>query len=212
MPQRQRGLARKLKMSSCDDIRRGRAAVRWRGQELFCLDLATGELLWHNKLGALATDRFGRIRRGHCSGDGSGEAAQAWQLIMSSAPDDLFFPSTCGRRPVFPPQRDRPRWRASSTRARSALFSSSAFWDALSTQDPWLATLFTALSSFAAHSAETLWWSCAIGISPGISRCSAMNSVGVFGAMSSQYLVGAIADWLDQKATRTNAVGSDVLR
>jgi len=26
-----------------------------------------------------------------------------------------------------------------------------------------------------------------------------MNSVGVFGAMSSQYLVGAIADWLGSK-------------
>ena len=83
-----------------------------------------------------------------------------------------------------------------------ALFSSSALLGcALSTQDPRLAALFTALSAFAAHSTQPLWWSCAIGISGRHigALFGLMNSVGVFGAMSSQYLVGAMADWLGSK-------------
>ena len=83
-----------------------------------------------------------------------------------------------------------------------ASFSSSSLLGcALSTQDPWLAALFTALSSFAAQLTQTLWWSCAIGISGRHigALFGLMNSVGVFGAMSSQYLVGAIADWLGSK-------------
>ena len=84
----------------------------------------------------------------------------------------------------------------------AALFSSSALLGcALSTEDPWLAALFTSLSSFAAHLTQTLWWSCAIGISGRHTGAlfGLMNSVGVFGAMSSQYLVGAMADWLGSK-------------
>ncbi len=83
-----------------------------------------------------------------------------------------------------------------------ALFSSSALLGcALSTEDPWLAALFTGLSCFATHLTQTLWWSCAIGISGRHvgALFGLMNSVGVFGAMSSQYLVGAIADWLGSK-------------
>ena len=83
-----------------------------------------------------------------------------------------------------------------------ALFSSSALLGcALSTQNLWLAALFTALSCFAAHLTQALWWSCAIGISGKHigALFGLMNSVGVFGAMSSQYLVGAIADWLGSK-------------
>jgi MFS family permease len=83
-----------------------------------------------------------------------------------------------------------------------ALFSSSALLGcALSSQNPWLAAFFTALSCFAAQLTQTLWWSCAIGISGRHigALFGLMNSVGVFGAMSSQYLVGAIADWLGSK-------------
>jgi hypothetical protein len=43
-----------------------------------------------------------------------------------------------------------------------------------------------------------LWWSCAIGISGRHvgALFGLMNAVGVFGAMCSQYLVGALADWM----------------
>jgi hypothetical protein len=43
-----------------------------------------------------------------------------------------------------------------------------------------------------------LWWSCAIGVSGRHvgALFGLMNTVGVFGAMSSQYLVGALADWM----------------
>ena len=80
-----------------------------------------------------------------------------------------------------------------------ALFSASALLGcALSTRDPWLAAMFTALSCFAAQLTQTMWWSCAIGISGRHvgALFGLMNSVGVFGAMSSQFLIGAIADWL----------------
>ncbi len=80
-----------------------------------------------------------------------------------------------------------------------ACFSASALLGcALSTQDPWLAALFCALSCFATQLTQTMWWSCAIGISGRHvgALFGLMNSVGVFGAMSSQFLAGAIADWL----------------
>lgn len=69
---------------------------------------------------------------------------------------------------------------------------------ALTLDDPWLATLFTALSCFATQATQPLWWSCAIGISGRHvgALFGLMNSVGVFGALCSQYLVGAIADHL----------------
>lgn len=83
-----------------------------------------------------------------------------------------------------------------------ALFSASALLGcALLTSEPWLAALFTALSCFATHLTQTMWWSCAIGISGRHvgALFGLMNSVGVFGAMSSQFFVGAIADGLGSK-------------
>ena len=65
-------------------------------------------------------------------------------------------------------------------------------------RDPWIAVGFTALSCLAAQATQPLWWSCAIGISGRHvgALFGLMNMVGVFGAMSSQYLVGALADWM----------------
>src|SRR5262249_48725254 len=67
---------------------------------------------------------------------------------------------------------------------------------ALRTHDPWVAAFVTALSCLAAQSTQPLWWSCAIGISGRHvgALFGLMNMLGVFGAMSSQYLVGALAD------------------
>jgi ACS family glucarate transporter-like MFS transporter len=69
---------------------------------------------------------------------------------------------------------------------------------ALRIRDPWIAVIFTALSCFAAQSTQPLWWSCAIGVSGRHvgALFGLMNGVGVLGAMSSQYLVGALADWM----------------
>ena len=69
---------------------------------------------------------------------------------------------------------------------------------ALWSQEPWLAATFTAVSCFAAQATQALWWSCAIGISGRHvgSLFGLMNSFGVLGAISSQFLTGAIADWL----------------
>lgn len=76
----------------------------------------------------------------------------------------------------------------------AALLLSSA----LLSREPWLAAVLTALSCFATQSTQPLWWSCSIGISGRHvgALFGLMNSMGVVGAMSSQYLVGAIADWL----------------
>lgn len=62
----------------------------------------------------------------------------------------------------------------------------------------WLAATFAGLSCFATQATQPLWWSCAIGISGRHvgALFGLMNSVGVFGALSSQFLVGAIADAL----------------
>lgn len=69
---------------------------------------------------------------------------------------------------------------------------------ALFAESPWLAVLFAASSCFLTHATLPLWWSCAIGISGKHvgALFGLMNSCGVFGALSSQFLVGAIADWL----------------
>ena len=69
---------------------------------------------------------------------------------------------------------------------------------ALFTQQPWVAAGFTAVSCFCTQATQPLWWSCAIGISGRHvgALFGLMNAVGVFGAISSQFLVGAIADWL----------------
>jgi MFS family permease len=72
---------------------------------------------------------------------------------------------------------------------------------ALLSSHAWLAVLLTALSCFAAQSTQPLWWSCAIGVSGRHvgALFGLMNSVGVFGALSSQYLVGALADWMGSR-------------
>jgi len=69
---------------------------------------------------------------------------------------------------------------------------------ALLTSDPWLAAFFTAMSCFMTQATQPLWWTCTIGVSGKHvgALFGLMNSVGVFGALSSQYLVGRLADWL----------------
>ncbi len=64
--------------------------------------------------------------------------------------------------------------------------------------NPWLAALFAGFSCFATQATQPLWWTCSIGISGKHvgALFGLMNSVGVFGAMSSQFLVGALADYL----------------
>jgi MFS transporter, ACS family, glucarate transporter len=80
-----------------------------------------------------------------------------------------------------------------------SFFTSAGFLGcALLTSDPWLAALLTGASCFTAQATQPLWWSCVIGITGRHvgALFGLMNSVGVFGALSSQFLVGAIADWL----------------
>jgi MFS family permease len=97
---------------------------------------------------------------------------------------------------------DRVMHRGGGTTARRLLGSAAfltaaaALAGALAMRDPWAAVSFTALSCFAAQSTQPLWWSCAIGVSGRHvgALFGLMNMVGVFGAMSSQYLVGAFAD------------------
>ena len=73
--------------------------------------------------------------------------------------------------------------------------------------NPWLAAFFAALSCFATQATQPLWWTCSIGISGKHigALFGLMNSVGVFGAMSSQYLVGAIADFLGNQGYTARA-------
>jgi MFS family permease len=80
----------------------------------------------------------------------------------------------------------------------TAFFAAAGFLAcALVMPDPWLATGFSALSVLAAQATQPLWWSCAITVSGRHvgALFGLMNSIGVLGAMSSQYLVGALADW-----------------
>jgi hypothetical protein len=74
----------------------------------------------------------------------------------------------------------------------AAVLLGGALW----THDPWVAATITAASCLAAQSTQPLWWSCAIGISGRHvgALFGLMNMMGVVGAMSSQYLVGALAD------------------
>lgn len=69
---------------------------------------------------------------------------------------------------------------------------------ALLTDQPWLAAGFAALSCFSTQASQPLWWTSSIGISGRHvgALFGLMNSIGVFGAMSSQYLVGYLADTL----------------
>jgi MFS family permease len=101
---------------------------------------------------------------------------------------------------------DRAVWEHGIARRR--LMGGSAFFTAtlmlgcaLLSQNAWLAAGFTALSCFATQSALPLWWSSTTSISGRHvgALFGLMNSMGVFGAMTSQYLVGAIADYLGQQ-------------
>jgi MFS family permease len=76
--------------------------------------------------------------------------------------------------------------------------ATAALAGALTLSDPWAAVGLTALSCFAAQATVPLWWSCAIGISGRHigALFGLMNMMGVFGAMASQYLVGALADFM----------------
>jgi MFS family permease len=76
------------------------------------------------------------------------------------------------------------------------LAASALLLGALRADDPWVSVAFTALSCLAAQSTQPLWWTAAIGISGRHVGAifGLMNAVGVFGAMCSQYLVGAMAD------------------
>jgi MFS family permease len=64
--------------------------------------------------------------------------------------------------------------------------------------NPWIASAFAGMSCFATQATQPLWWTCSISISGKHvgALFGLMNSAGVFGAMSSQYLVGALADSL----------------
>lgn len=68
----------------------------------------------------------------------------------------------------------------------------------LLSSNAWLAVVCCGLSCFCTQATQSLWWSSAIGISGRHvgALFGLMNSAGVFGAMTSQYLVGALADWL----------------
>lgn len=85
---------------------------------------------------------------------------------------------------------------------------------ALCTQHPWLAAILTALSCFMTQSTQPLWWSSAITVSHRHvgSLFGLMNSVGVFGALSSQFLVGAIADWLGKHGHSGRAQWDPIFR
>ena len=102
---------------------------------------------------------------------------------------------------------------AQSARRRRA-FGSVAFalatlmlMFALQSDSPWTAVILTAGSCFATQATQSLWWSCAIGISGQHvgALFGLMNSMGVFGAMSSQFLTGALADWLGARGLTARA-------
>lgn len=130
-------------------------------------------------------------------GIGPTEAGLMASMVLAFAAVGTFTGGLVLDRAVVGGSVTRRRWHGGA-----ALFSAAAMLAcALFTQNPWLAALFTALSCFAAQLAQTLWWSCAIAISGRHvgALFGLMNSVGVFGALSSQFLVGAIADWLGAK-------------
>lgn len=85
---------------------------------------------------------------------------------------------------------------------------------ALLSADPWVAALFTALSCFSTQLTLPLWWSCTIGISGKHvgALFGLMNSVGVFGALSSQYFAGRIADWLGTQGYSGRAQWDPIFR
>lgn len=91
--------------------------------------------------------------------------------------------------------------------AGAFLAAATLLGGALWARDPWAAALLAALSCFAAQATQPLWWSCAIGISGRHvgALFGLMNAVGVFGALASQFLVGALADWLGARGASGRA-------
>lgn len=78
------------------------------------------------------------------------------------------------------------------------LTAAACLSSALLCSDYRLAVLLTGASCFATQATQSLWWSCTIGISGRHTGAlfGLMNSAGVFGAMTSQLLVGLLADAL----------------
>lgn len=78
---------------------------------------------------------------------------------------------------------------------------------ALASSDAWQAAVLTACSCFATQMTQPLWWTCAIGISGQHvgALFGLMNSAGVFGGMSSQFLTGALADYFGAQGFRGRA-------
>lgn len=97
---------------------------------------------------------------------------------------------------------DRLRITASDTRRRvfgtlAYLIAAGCLFLGLMCDAPWWTVAGAACSCFCTQSTQSLWWSSAIGISGRHvgALFGLMNSVGVFGAMTSQFLVGALADF-----------------
>ena len=69
-------------------------------------------------------------------------------------------------------------------------------WLSFHSDSPWLAVSLACLSCIALFTQQTVWWSCATEVAGRYigALFGLMNGLGVFGAMSSQYVVGAIAD------------------
>ncbi len=121
------------------------------------------------------------------------DAGTMASLALAGAAAGTFFGGWMVDRFVIPNGLRGRRWMGGCSFFAGAVFLGCS----LMSQNPWLAAGFAALSCFATQATSPLWWSCAIGISGKHigALFGLMNSVGVFGAMSSNYLVGAIADW-----------------
>ncbi|MFM7152147.1 MAG: MFS transporter [Gemmataceae bacterium] len=89
------------------------------------------------------------------------------------------------------------RWHGGIAFFLAALFLGLAY----SSERPWALAFFAALSCFFAMSTQSGWWSCSIEISGRHlgALFGLMNGMGVFGAMASQYFVGAFTDWRKER-------------
>lgn len=114
-------------------------------------------------------------------------------LVLACAAAGTFLGGYWFDRVVFPGGLRRRRQMGSG----AFLLAAGLLGGALLSREAWLAAGLTAMSCFCTQSTQPLWWSCAIGISGRHvgALFGLMNSMGVVGAMSSQYLVGALADW-----------------
>jgi len=91
--------------------------------------------------------------------------------------------------------------------AAAFLFAAAMLFSALQTDNTWLAVVLTGISCLATQGTQPLWWSCSIGISGKHvgALFGVMNSFGTIGAMSSQFLVGALADWMGSNGYKGRA-------